>query len=95
MRHPGQVHRVRRCFGYGYDPQEASHAARWHVYPDLSVGLEEGMPQSLFDGLKARGHNVRYESQESVFGGAQLIQALPSGYVGASDHRKEGYVGGF
>ena len=54
-----------------------------------------GMPQSLFDGLKQRGHNVRYESQESVFGGAQLIQALSSGYVGASDHRKEGYVGGF
>jgi gamma-glutamyltranspeptidase/glutathione hydrolase len=59
------------------------------------VGLEEGMPQSLFDGLAQRGHAVRYEPQESVFGGAQLIQALPSGYVGASDHRKEGYVGGF
>jgi gamma-glutamyltranspeptidase/glutathione hydrolase len=53
------------------------------------------MPQSVFDGLKARGHDVRYERLESVFGGAQLIQSLPSGYVGASDHRKEGYVGGF
>ena len=53
------------------------------------------MPQSVFDGLKARGHEVRYERLESVFGGAQLIQSLASGYVGASDHRKEGYVGGF
>ena len=53
------------------------------------------MPQSLFDGLEQRGHAVRYEPQESVFGGAQLIQALASGYVGASYHRKEGYVGGF
>ena len=95
MQHQGHVQMVSRIFDYGQNPQEASDAPRWHVYPDLSVGLENGMPQSLFDGLKQRGHNVRYESQESVFGGAQLIQALSSGYVGASDHRKEGYVGGF
>ena len=95
MQHQGHVQMVSRIFEYGQDPQEASDAPRWHVYPDLTVGLEEGMPQSLFDGLAQRGHAVRYEPQESVFGGAQLIQALPSGYVGASDHRKEGYVGGF
>ena len=95
MQHQGHVQMVSRIFDYGQNPQEASDAPRWHVYPDLSVGLEEGVPQSLFDGLAQRGHAVRYESQESVFGGAQLIQALTSGYVGASDHRKEGYVGGF
>ena len=95
MQHQGHVQMVSRIFDYGQNPQEASDAPRWHVYPDLSVGLENGMPQSLLDGLKQRGHNVRCESQESVFGGAQLIQALSSGYVGASDHRKEGYVGGF
>ena len=95
MQHQGHVQMVSRIFDYGQNPQEASDAPRWHVYPDLSVGLEEGMPQSLFDGLAQRGHDVRFEPLESVFGGAQLIQALPSGYVGASDHRKEGYVGGF
>ena len=95
MQHQGHLQVVSRIFDYGQNPQEASDAPRWHVYPDLTVGLERGMPQSVFDGLKARGHDVRYERLESVFGGAQLIQSLPSGYVGASDHRKEGYVGGF
>ena len=95
MQHQGHVQMVSRIFDFGQNPQEASDAPRWHVYPDLKVGLEQGIPQLVFDDLKARGHNVRYESQESVFGGAQLIQALPSGYVGGSDHRKEGYVGGF
>jgi gamma-glutamyltranspeptidase/glutathione hydrolase len=95
MQHQGHLQMVSRIFDFGQNPQEASDAPRWHVYPDLTVGLERGMPQSVFDGLKARGHDVRYERLESVFGGAQLIQSLPSGYVGASDHRKEGYVGGF
>ena len=95
MQHQGHVQMVSRIFDFGQNPQEASDAPRWHVYPDLKVGLEQGIPQAVFDDLKARGHDVRYEHQESVFGGAQLIQALPSGYVGGSDHRKEGYVGGF
>ena len=95
MQHQGHVQMVSRIFDYGQNPQEASDAPRWHVYPDLTVGLEEGLPQSVFDGLKARGHDVRYEPLESVFGGAQLIQALESGYVGGSDHRKEGYVAGY
>ena len=95
MQHQGHVQMVSRIFDFGQNPQEASDAPRWHVYPDLKVGLEQGIPQAVFDDLKARGHDVRYERQESVFGGAQLIQALPSGYVGGSDHRKEGYVGGF
>lgn len=95
MQHQGHLQMVSRIFDFGQNPQEASDAPRWHVYPDLTVGLERGMPQSVFDGLKARGHEVRYERLESVFGGAQLIQSLASGYVGASDHRKEGYVGGF
>jgi len=95
MQHQGHVQMVSRIFDFGQNPQEASDAPRWHVYPDLKVGLEQGIPQAVFDDLKARGHDVRYEHQESVFGGAQLIQSLPSGYVGGSDHRKEGYVGGF
>ena len=32
-------------------------------------GLRGGDAASLFDGLRARGHDVRFEPQESVFGG--------------------------
>ena len=68
MQHQGHLQMVSRIFDFGQNPQEASDAPRWHVYPDLTVGLERGMPQSVFDGLKARGHDVRYERLESVFG---------------------------
>ena len=95
MQHQGHVQMVSRIFDFGQNPQEASDAPRWHVYPDFTVGLERVMPQAILDGLRQRGHDVSFEDKESVFGGAQLIQTLSSGYVGASDHRKEGYVGGF
>jgi gamma-glutamyltranspeptidase/glutathione hydrolase len=38
---------------------------------------------------------VRYEPQEHVFGGAQLILRTEDGYVAGSDHRKEGQAVGF
>jgi len=57
--------------------------------------LETGIPQAIADGLAARGHQVRYETLEHVFGGAQLIVKTEDGYVAGSDHRKEGLATGF
>ena len=95
MQHQGHVQMVSRIFDYQQNPQAASDAPRWHVYPDCSVGLEAGISEEICAGLKRRGHEARYDSTESTFGGAQLIQRMADGYVGGSDHRKEGYVGGF
>ena len=95
MQHQGHVQMVTRIFDHGQNPQTASDAPRWHVYPDFSVGLEVGFADEVLEGLRARGHDVRRETQESVFGGAQLIQRTADGYVGGSDHRKEGLVAGF
>ncbi len=94
MQHQGHVQMVHRIFDHGQNPQAASDAPRWHVYPDFSVGLERGMPLAVAEGLGARGHTVRYEPHESVFGGAQLIYRLDDGYCAASDHRKEGQAAG-
>lgn len=95
MQHQGHVQMVTRMFDFGQNPQAASDAPRWHVYADFSVGLERGFADSVRSGLADLGHNVRFEEEESTFGGAQLIQRTEDGYVGGSDHRKEGYVGGF
>ena len=95
MQHQGHVQMVRRLFDHGQNPQAASDAPRWHVYPDFSVGLETGFDPSVAEELKARGHQVRFEPREFVFGGAQLIVKTPHGYVGGSDHRKEGLAAGF
>ena len=95
MQHQGHVQMVNRVFGHGQNPQAASDAPRWHVYEDFSVGLESGFDPKVAEELEARGHKVRFDKRTSTFGGAQLIQRLADGYVGGSDHRKEGLVAGF
>jgi len=59
------------------------------------VGLEGGFSQEVSAALAERGHDVRHEPHEHVFGGAQLIVRTGHGYVAGSDHRKEGQAGGF
>lgn len=95
MQHQGHVQMVRRLFDHGQNPQAASDAPRWHIYPDFSVGLETGFDTRVAQGLADRGHRISYEPLEQVFGGAQLILSTDCGYVGGSDHRKEGLVAGF
>lgn len=95
MQHQGHVQMVTRIFEHGQNPQAASDAPRWHVTTDYKIILETGFSQAVCDALRAKGHDVTLGGPESTFGGAQLIQKTADGYVGASDHRKEGYVGGF
>jgi gamma-glutamyltranspeptidase/glutathione hydrolase len=54
-----------------------------------------GFDLKVAEELGARGHKVRFDKRASTFGGAQLIQRIADGYVGGSDHRKEGLVAGF
>ena len=95
MQHQGHVQMVQRLFDYGQNPQAASDAPRWHVYPDFSVGVERGFPAAAVSELRARGHQVRREPLEHVFGGAQLVYRSSDGYIAGSDHRKEGQAAGF
>jgi len=95
MQHQGHVQMVTRLFDHGQNPQAASDAPRWHVHPDYTVSLEQGYADEVRRTLAAWGHDVSIGGPESTYGGAQLILRTEDGFVGASDHRKEGYVGGF
>ncbi len=55
------------------------------------------MPEPTVEALRAMGHNVVREgtAAEFGFGGAQLIRRMEDGYIGGSDHRKDGGVVGF
>ncbi|GIS20999.1 MAG: hypothetical protein CM15mP120_29150 [Pseudomonadota bacterium] len=57
----------------------------------LALGWKRPLIRQLLDDLRARGHQIRVDKHVSTFGGAQLIQRLADGYVGGSDHRKEGW----
>jgi gamma-glutamyltranspeptidase/glutathione hydrolase len=95
MQPQGHLQMLMRICGAAQNPQAASDAPRWHVYEDLALGLEQGWPTATLDALAARGHRVRIEPLEHVFGGAQIIQRLEDGgYCAASDSRKEGHAAG-
>ena len=96
MQPQGHVQMVLRVCGYQQNPQAAIDAPRWHVFEDLSVGLERGHSPDLLEGLARLGHRVRMEDQEHVFGGAQMaLRLADGGYCAASDPRKEGHAAGW
>jgi len=95
MQHQGHVQMVTRIVDHGQNPQAASDAPRWFVHPDYRISLERGFAPEVAQRLVDWGHDVDLGGPQSLYGGAQLILRSSDGYVGASDHRKEGYVGGF
>lgn len=95
MQAQGHVQMVTRLIDYGQNPQAASDAPRWQVLADYTISLEPGFSASVATDLIERGHKVSYAPDSWSFGGAQLIIKTKDGYIGGSDHRKEGCVVGF
>ena len=95
MQPQGHVQMIVRILSGDQNPQAASDAPRWCVLEDGRVALEPHMPQASIDALRQRGHAIKIESNRSIFGGAQLIMKQGKGYIGASDHRKDGLAAGF
>ncbi len=95
MQAQGHVQMITRLVDYGQNPQAASDAPRWQVKDDLSVLLEPGFSESVASELAARGHRVERAKSDRAFGGAQLIVKTADGYVGGSDHRKDGQAAGY
>lgn len=95
MQHQGHLQMVTRLFDYGQNPQAASDAPRWHLFPNYDLGFETGTDPRLIKQLAQRGHQVHPDLGAELFGGAQLILRSDSGYIAGSDHRKEGQAVGF
>jgi gamma-glutamyltranspeptidase/glutathione hydrolase len=95
MQPQGHVQMIVRILSAGQNPQAASDAPRWCVLEDGSVAVEPGLPQASIDALRRRGHQIKIESAHAIFGGAQIIMKQAQGYIGASDHRKDGMAAGF
>lgn len=93
MQPQGQLQVLRNLLDRGMSPQEACDAPRFRVYRGDEVAVEDTYPETVADGLAARGHRVtgldRFER-----GGAQLIVADDRGFRGGSDRRKDGQARG-
>jgi len=95
MQPQGHVQMMVRILSSGMNPQTASDAPRWHLFPDGTLGLERGFPPETIEGLKRLGHRLIFTTPTRVFGGAQIIMAMEGGYCAASHHRKDGQAAGF
>jgi gamma-glutamyltranspeptidase/glutathione hydrolase len=96
MQPQGHVQMMVRIFDYGQNPQAACDAPRWHVTADFTVGLEPGFPPEVREELKRRGHRCVESAPTSLFGGAQIVYRLESGFhCAASDPRKDGQAVGY
>ena len=64
----------------------------------LEVACEASMDPKILERLEETGHLISLESPDNAFGfgGAQIIHRMDNGsYIGGSESRKDGYVGGF
>ncbi|MBL4681525.1 MAG: gamma-glutamyltransferase family protein [Pseudomonadales bacterium] len=95
MQAQGHLQMMIRVFLHQQNPQAASDAPRWYLQEDGILCLEKGFQPSVIQGLLDRGHQIKHDNPEHIFGGAQLICRLEDGYVAGSDHRKEGLASGF
>jgi gamma-glutamyltranspeptidase / glutathione hydrolase len=96
MQPQGHIQMIIRLVDYNQNPQACSDAPRWIVNADFSVSLEDTVPGAIKEELARRGHRIVPSDRPMFgFGGAQLIHRLDDGYIGASDHRKDGGAIGF
>ncbi|MEQ3624200.1 MAG: gamma-glutamyltransferase family protein [Celeribacter sp.] len=97
MQAQGHLQMFLRTMLWGQSPQAASDAPRWQLMQGRTVAVEADMPAATMEALRALGHDIVREGPEAVFGfgGAQLIRRLEGGgYIGGSDHRKDGMAAG-
>ena len=100
MQPQGHAQMVIRVCDHCQNPQSASDAPRWQVMEDGAVALEPGIARDVRDELTRRGHRLHAGDLHAALplggmGGAQLIYKTDGGYVGGSDHRKDGMAAGY
>jgi oxamate amidohydrolase len=90
-----------RIANFGMSPQDAITAPRWLLgrtwgNPSDTLKLESRFDAAVFEGLRARGHDVESlaEFDESVGHAGALIRAKDGGLTGGFDPRSDGGVAG-
>lgn len=95
MQAQGHLQMMTRLFDSGLDPQTASDRPRWYLDQDYQLMLEKGFDANVSKELIKRGHRLKSNCPETIFGGAQLIYKTEVGYAAGSDHRKDGTAIGY
>jgi len=95
MQPQGHVQVLVRIADYGQNPQAACDGPRFRWVQSLKVSCEKGFPESTFDELRRRGHELVATDDYNQFGSCQAIWCLDGGYLAVSDPRRDGQAAGF
>ena len=100
MQPQGHLQTLIRMIDYKQNPQAACDAPRWRVAGNMAVNSEITMNPAVVADLKARGHGIAMLNDPYMdFGSGQFIWRLAeegrhTGYIAASDARKDGHAAG-
>jgi gamma-glutamyltranspeptidase/glutathione hydrolase len=93
---PGHVQLLVRLLTYGMNPQAALDAPRWKLHGGKVVDLEPDASSELRAGMAALGHEIAPIADSYLdYGAGQVIVRTASGYVAASDSRRDGQAAGY
>ena len=96
MQPQGHTQVIVRIADYGQNPQAACDGPRFRFVQGLDVSVEQDRfaAETLAE-LQRRGHRIVTVDDYNQFGSAQMIWKLESGYLAASDPRRDGQAAGF
>ena len=100
MQPQGHLQTLVRMLVYRQQPQAACDAPRWKVGEGRSLDVESALPVTVAQQLAGLGHRIENLSDSYMdFGSGQFIwkmgDAADSGYLAASDARRDGQAVGF
>jgi gamma-glutamyltranspeptidase / glutathione hydrolase len=95
MQPQGHTQVMVRIADYDQNPQAACDGPRFRWVQGLDVSVEDRMSPQIVEGLKKLGHRIVTVDDYNQFGSCQAIWKLESGYLAASDPRRDGQAAGF
>lgn len=93
MQPQGHVQVVSNIIDFDMNPQEALDAPRWQWVKDKTIEMEHNVPLYIVNDLLQRGHNIKIQPEESIFGRGQMILKTENGTLcGGTEHRCDGHI---
>lgn len=94
MQPQGHLQVVTNMVDHGLNPQAALDRPRWQWEKGKTLMVEQGMPSDIVHALRRKGHGVRIEAREALFGRGQIILRDPKNgvYTGGTEWRTDGYI---
>ncbi|TVP95962.1 MAG: gamma-glutamyltransferase family protein [Acholeplasmatales bacterium] len=97
MQPQGHLQVIMNTLDFNLNPQAALDAPRWYWEHNKIVHIEATMPQTIIEGLKRRGHDVKITADVGPFGRGQIIWRDPITHVlsGGTEMRADGSIACF